>query len=222
MARPPVIQKLRHNRLLCGAVFRWFVETWNWITSYVDNLRGDGDLNGQTGCITIDRTDPDAPVIRIDPNKLPKAQGDITPDGYSTEIAPAGEDSAGKLQIKDWGDQSTYPSGSDTTLADMLTRDPPSQPDAHPLMLLARDGGLLPSTCYIPIGNLTLRRVDSALKVVTAVEWLQGNGPAGHEYSIRVAKQKITIANGELTLDAVKEYSYIDTVAHSAVYPNGN
>lgn len=75
MARPPVIQKLRHNRLLCGSVFRWFVETWNWLTAYVDNLKGDGELNGQSGCITVDRTDPDAPVIRLDINKLPVGGG---------------------------------------------------------------------------------------------------------------------------------------------------
>lgn len=70
MARPPNLQKLRHDRLLCGRVFRFFVETWNWIVAVVDNFRGDGDINGQEGFLTVDRSDPDAPVVRLRLDRL--------------------------------------------------------------------------------------------------------------------------------------------------------
>lgn len=70
MARPPRLELLRHGRLLCGSVFRFFVETWNWLVGYVDNMKGDADVNPQSGYITIDRTDPDHPVIRFCADKL--------------------------------------------------------------------------------------------------------------------------------------------------------
>lgn len=65
MARPPAIQKLRHGRVLSGGVFRWFVETWNWMTAVVDNFRGDADRGLGVGYISVDRGDPDAPVLRL-------------------------------------------------------------------------------------------------------------------------------------------------------------
>lgn len=70
MARPPRMEKLRHGRLLCGSVFRFFVETWNWLVGYVDNMKGDADVNPQSGYITIDRTDSDHPVIRFRADKV--------------------------------------------------------------------------------------------------------------------------------------------------------
>lgn len=152
----------------------------------------------------------------------------VEPDNLSTELAPSNDlGTEGKLQIKYWDDPESGGAGSGATSLAEYIEDPaggsPSQA-LDDVLLVARDSGLIPSTRYIPVGKLAkvIRATDNALKVVTAVEWLQGNGPVGHEYSIRVSKQKIIIANGELTLDAVKEYSYIDTVAHSAVYPNGN
>ena len=69
MARPPRIEKLQHGKLLCGSVFRFFVETWNWLVGYVDNMKGDADVNPQAGHITIDRTDPDHPVVRFRADK---------------------------------------------------------------------------------------------------------------------------------------------------------
>jgi hypothetical protein len=70
MARPARIEKLAHGKILCGAVFRFFVETWNWLTGYVDNLRGDYDENRQNGYIHVDRTNPDSPVIRLRTDRL--------------------------------------------------------------------------------------------------------------------------------------------------------
>ena len=96
--RPNVIQKLRHGRLLAGRVFRFFVETWNWLTAYVDNMRGDADANPQSGYITVDRTDPDAPVIRLRIDRLPKggSPGDpvaVSADGpFSPVYNAEGED----------------------------------------------------------------------------------------------------------------------------------
>ena len=97
MARPPTIQKLRHNRLLCGRVFRFFVETWNWLVGYVDNMKGDADVNPQNGHIVVDRTDPDHPVIRFRADRLPKGGGgeavDVPADGpFSPVYDTEGED----------------------------------------------------------------------------------------------------------------------------------
>ena len=78
MARPQRIEKLRHGRLLCGSVFRFFVETWNWLTAYVDNMKGDAETDPQSGYITIDRTDPDHPVIRFRADKIGKLGADGT------------------------------------------------------------------------------------------------------------------------------------------------
>ena len=68
--RPQRLETLRHGRLLTGRVFRFFVETWNWLISYVDNLAGDFDVNPQTGHITVDRSKGDRPVIRLRPDVL--------------------------------------------------------------------------------------------------------------------------------------------------------
>ena len=77
MARPPRIEKLRHGRLLCGSVFRFFVETWNWLVGYVDNMKGDADVNPKAGYITIDRTDPDHPVVRFRADKAAEHSGTV-------------------------------------------------------------------------------------------------------------------------------------------------
>ncbi len=65
MNPPRPLQLLRHGRFLCRAAFSRFVETWNWLVTYVDNLKGDADLNPLEGHVTVDRTRPDAPVVRL-------------------------------------------------------------------------------------------------------------------------------------------------------------
>lgn len=87
MARPPTIQKLRHGRLLSGNVFRFFVETWNWLTAYVDNMKGDLDVDPMNGVITVDRTQPEHPVIRLRKDRLPSALG-----GYIGPFNPKEDD----------------------------------------------------------------------------------------------------------------------------------
>lgn len=65
MARPQNIQKLRHGKILSKTVFPSFVETWNYVTNRVENLKGDADVRPETGCIKVDNTDPEHPVIRL-------------------------------------------------------------------------------------------------------------------------------------------------------------
>lgn len=79
MARPPIIQKLKHGRLLCGTVFRWFVDTWNWLATYVDNLKGDFEVDPKNGVIVVDRTHGDHPVIRLRKDRLPASKVYIGP-----------------------------------------------------------------------------------------------------------------------------------------------
>ena len=66
----PALQYLRHGKALCGKVFRRFVETFNFHNDFIANLKGDGDLPVSDGCLTLDRTDPTHPVIRLNKQKL--------------------------------------------------------------------------------------------------------------------------------------------------------
>lgn len=68
------IQELKHGLALCGRNFRAFVEAWNHVANRSANLRGDGDTDPENGLVTVDNTDVDHPVIRIDRSKL-KAGG---------------------------------------------------------------------------------------------------------------------------------------------------
>jgi len=63
MAMPNPFQKLKHGVLLCKRNFNTFVETFNFLVDFAQNIKGDGDANGN-GTIVFDRTVPDRPVIR--------------------------------------------------------------------------------------------------------------------------------------------------------------
>jgi len=63
MALPNPFQKLKHGALLCKKNFNTFVETFNFLVDFAQNIRGDGDANG-SGSIVVDRSVPDRPVIR--------------------------------------------------------------------------------------------------------------------------------------------------------------
>ena len=154
MARPPRIEKLRHGKLLCGSVFRFFVETWNWLVGYVDNMKGDADVNPQAGHITIDRTDPDHPVIRFRADKVAGGKS-VTPDDVSTEFIPEPEEGEeptgdeGKLQIFDFNsNESDSPEGlADRLHADTETGDIKVQSGTNIMLLARRDGKIV----YIPL-----------------------------------------------------------------------
>ena len=65
MAAPIAAQKLKHGKALCKAVFGRFVDTFNWLVDFCSLLNGDRDVNpAGDGRITVDRSDPSAPVIR--------------------------------------------------------------------------------------------------------------------------------------------------------------
>jgi len=67
MAVPNPFQHLRHGVLLCKKNFSTFVETFNFLVDFARNISGDGDNGGQ-GKINVDKTIPDRPVIRFNPN----------------------------------------------------------------------------------------------------------------------------------------------------------
>ena len=65
MARPAVLQYLKHGKALCGKVFAGFVETFNHLVSFSSNLKGDADLPGAKFGIRVDRSNPDNPILRL-------------------------------------------------------------------------------------------------------------------------------------------------------------
>lgn len=73
--RPNFLSWLRHDRLLTKKNFPTFVDTFNYIVERIDKLKGDKDLDPQKGLISVDNTDPDHPVIRLDSTRLPKGGG---------------------------------------------------------------------------------------------------------------------------------------------------
>lgn len=87
MARPQILQKLKHGRIMCARAFSKFVETWNYIVDRVDNIKGDQDVNPQTGFIRVDNTNHEHPVIRFDSSKLPEAlSGDVLVDSQVANL----------------------------------------------------------------------------------------------------------------------------------------
>lgn len=74
MAKPQTVQKLRHDKLLTKANFPSFVDTFNYFGDFIENLKGDADVRPDTGCITVDRSKPDHPVIRLK-GSLPSGGG---------------------------------------------------------------------------------------------------------------------------------------------------
>jgi len=86
MAKPATLQLLNHGKLICKAVFPFFVETFNWVVTAFDNLRGDFDVNPKNGAITIDRTNHDHPVIRLRTDNLNLGGGKEYVPGEDTNI----------------------------------------------------------------------------------------------------------------------------------------
>lgn len=171
MARPQRIEKLRHGRLLCGSAFRFFVETWNWLTAYVDNMKGDAETDPQSGYITIDRTDPDHPVIRFRADKAAGGGGEsVVPDDVSTEFIPdppggtPPDGDEGKLQIKEWRAGTPV---SSYTVAQDIARD---NADGNSVVVRSSSGTLE----YKPIGTLaqlTGSTVTGTKTVLTGLTW---------------------------------------------------
>lgn len=70
--KPQTLAELKHGKFICRAVYPTFVATWNWIVRFTSTIKGDFDVNPKTGVVTVDRTDPDHPVIRLRQDKLLK------------------------------------------------------------------------------------------------------------------------------------------------------
>ena len=92
--KPQILAKLRHGKLICQAIYPTFVETWNWLVRFTSTMKGDADVNPQAGYITIDRTDPDHPIIRFRADRLPQAGVvEVSADGpFSPIYDTEGED----------------------------------------------------------------------------------------------------------------------------------
>lgn len=70
MAKPQILQRLKPGKFVWPGLFPFFAATWNWLLDSWDNLRGDFDENPKLGAITVDRTNPDRPVIRLRTDNL--------------------------------------------------------------------------------------------------------------------------------------------------------
>ena len=79
MAKPIMMQTLGHGKLLTAKNFPQFVETWNYMNKRLENIRGDRDVNPETGHIKVDNTDPEHPVIRLEG----KTEGKSETEGVS-------------------------------------------------------------------------------------------------------------------------------------------
>lgn len=84
--RPTYIQKLQHDKALCKSTTPQFVDTWNYMTERLENIKGDRDTNPQDGHITFDTSDPEHPVIRFqgDANQEAKEDGVVSLIGQNT------------------------------------------------------------------------------------------------------------------------------------------
>ena len=69
MAKPQLLQRLTHDKLLTKTNFPQFVETFNYAVNRCENIKGDGDGYGQ-GLIQVDNTDPEHPIIRVNYDNL--------------------------------------------------------------------------------------------------------------------------------------------------------
>lgn len=83
--KPTNLQFIKRGKLLCSSAFSSIVETWNWLVSFNDNVRGDADGNGgEDGHIKVDKSVSDHPVIRlvnIDKLRGNGGGGDVTLTG---------------------------------------------------------------------------------------------------------------------------------------------
>ena len=61
--RPPILCHLKKGLLLDADDHRGFVDTFNWLVDFCNNLCGEGDLDS-TKSIRLDRRIDDRPVIR--------------------------------------------------------------------------------------------------------------------------------------------------------------
>lgn len=94
--RPAVLQYLKHGKALCGKVFAGFVETFNHLVSFSANLKGDADLPGAKGGVSVDRSNPDNPILRLVlPKELMNGGEDLPDDPSEDPDDPSEEEESG-------------------------------------------------------------------------------------------------------------------------------
>lgn len=62
MARPAILCKLQKGTLIDAQPH--FVDTFNWMVDFINNLKGEGEIKPNESTLVVDRTDTAAPVIR--------------------------------------------------------------------------------------------------------------------------------------------------------------
>lgn len=86
MARPQILQKLNHDKILSQKNFPDFVETFNYAVNRIENLKGDRDLDPQDGNILVDNSNPEHPVIRFVKTELSGINPPTPISGYTGTI----------------------------------------------------------------------------------------------------------------------------------------
>lgn len=115
--RPAILCKLKKGLVIDAQ--QGFVETFNWLVDFVNNIQGDGNLDsGKDLRIVVDKTQDDRPVVRI--------EGEATGSGGSFDCDDISiEASEGKAQIKGWDTASPALSQSlaDSVMAESSSED---------------------------------------------------------------------------------------------------
>lgn len=95
-------QFLKHGLALCGKNFPRVVETWNWLSDFCVNLKGDADVNANSGSIKVDRTNPAHPVIRfVGSSGSGSGDGSSMPSAFQATAIYDG-DTFKEWQITNW------------------------------------------------------------------------------------------------------------------------
>lgn len=122
MAKPIMMQTLGHGKLLTAKNFPQFVETWNYMNKRLENIRGDRDVNPETGHIKVDNTDPEHPVIRLEGKTDGKSETEGVSETFSVVTSVAWNASSYRIVIK--GREMTFKDGLLTELGEEQELDP--------------------------------------------------------------------------------------------------
>lgn len=201
--RPGILCKLEKGVLIDTQ--RGFVDTFNWIVDFCNNIQGDGNIDGGKKLrISLDKSQDDHPVIRVSGEATGGGSSFAGGDGISIETieTPSGSSSpvanVGKAQIKGWNAGS--PATNDT-LADSVMGDTAS---GATLVVRLYDGSL----AFMPLGifdkkDFTYDDTDLAQFVGTDdIDIGMKTLAAGKGISLKVSDDGMTItvsATGDAT-----------------------
>lgn len=109
-----ISQRLKHGKALCGKVFSGFVETFNALVDFKDNLKGDDDVSRGNGHIRVDRTNPRFPIIRCSGCR----SGGDSGGAVDVDDVSVGKKSDAKIEVKGYHDLTN--TETDKSLAQMI------------------------------------------------------------------------------------------------------